>query len=710
MAVENIDFKINALIDAGKAATTLGELRTNLKQLSDLAAEVGPNNVEAFNKITTAAGQTRDRVKDIKESVTALAGTPMERLTNGFGRLRQAIFELDFDKFKQSLLQIKDGALALGTQLAAPFTNAGKALVGLVTGTESLTVAMRALGGAIAATGIGALVIAVGLLIANFDKLKTAGGLIGNTFGAINNVLEKTISYFEKILNQIGLIDTESAKRKKERENDVQGIVNVQKKAAELLKEQYEKEKKAREETRQQVFLSKKEENEAKERYRKEDLAAEAKYYKSLGFLATQRTDEALKSLENRIRQEAKQYGVKVEFGEGIITTKTIPVPEPNFEGMTQDERYQAITDYEKQLINASKNYDEFLVRVKEYAKIYRETALNDAKVQKVNSEIAQQSVQGLAKVKAQYNDLERQNTLDRIELLKQETAEMEKQKKLRSSILGEDSKMTGLVAGRMPTAKLNEQQIKKQTDDELDLIMKGIKAKSDAEVEADRISLENAEKASQSRIDRAVSSEQEKLYYQQQIAFQGVSLANQVNDLIYQSDYQRTTAQLELERNSAAFKAEARKKGLTEEQLYQQKLVETQNEVNRKQFNRNKALQIASAVVNTASAIAQINAQPLVNADISQTLRTTLTALVGAVGAAQIATIASAKYQPDAIPNTPVTPTSGITATETVTPAQFTVGEFKKGQFVDQRVYVVESDVTGIQRKVRVIENRSKF
>ena len=65
--VENIDFKINALIDAGKAATTLGELRTNLRQLSDLAAEVGPNNVEALIKSQQPQVKPEIELKTLKK-------------------------------------------------------------------------------------------------------------------------------------------------------------------------------------------------------------------------------------------------------------------------------------------------------------------------------------------------------------------------------------------------------------------------------------------------------------------------------------------------------------------------------------------------------------------------------------------------------------------------------------------------------------------
>lgn len=53
----------------------------------------------------------------------------------------------------------------------------------------------------------------------------------------------------------------------------------------------------------------------------------------------------------------------------------------------------------------------------------------------------------------------------------------------------------------------------------------------------------------------------------------------------------------------------------------------------------------------------------------------------------------------------------SGANQPTTVSSGQFSgFGEFKPGELEAQRVYVVESDISGVQRRVQVIENRSKF
>ncbi len=66
--------------------------------------------------------------------------------------------------------------------------------------------------------------------------------------------------------------------------------------------------------------------------------------------------------------------------------------------------------------------------------------------------------------------------------------------------------------------------------------------------------------------------------------------------------------------------------------------------EARRVAANNLKTIQTAEAIINTAAAVAQINAHPVVNSDISQVLRTTLTALVSGIGLAQVAKIQSQK------------------------------------------------------------------
>jgi len=77
------------------------------------------------------------------------------------------------------------------------------------------------------------------------------------------------------------------------------------------------------------------------------------------------------------------------------------------------------------------------------------------------------------------------------------------------------------------------------------------------------------------------------------------------------------------------------------------EKQLKKENEIAKKIFKVDKANSIAQVAIQTALGIAQINANPVVNADLSQGLRIALTSMISATGAAQIAAIGSQKYQP---------------------------------------------------------------
>ena len=128
--------------------------------------------------------------------------------------------------------------------------------------------------------------------------------------------------------------------------------------------------------------------------------------------------------------------------------------------------------------------------------------------------------------------------------------------------------------------------------------------------------------------------------------------------------------------------------------------------------FNRNKALGIVNAAINTAAGVTAVLASPTNKIDPTGTLQAVQIAFVIATGLAQIATIASQRFDANSFSsggggNNPSVPAEQAT----VETGQFLdTGEFKAGDPRERRVYVVESDITGIQRKVQVIENRSKF
>jgi len=240
------------------------------------------------------------------------------------------------------------------------------------------------------------------------------------------------------------------------------------------------------------------------------------------------------------------------------------------------------------------------------------------------------------------------------------------------------------------------------------------------------------------------------------QIIQQFADAAIAINDLVNQSENQQLTQQNEARAQStqnqidssyAALEQELAQSNLTEEQKQERRaalqkqnenLVKTSNAVidaeNRKlakkQFDRQKALSIVSALINGAGAVLQGIAQfgpppsPLGIASI---------VAAGIITAAQVAAIASQQFDGGSsgrgtgmnasIPDTSTTSSTQAAAlTQTASTGGFTsfnqsamgtptntagTTGFTSGS---QRVYVLESDITSTQDRVRVLESNSTF
>ncbi len=138
-------------------------------------------------------------------------------------------------------------------------------------------------------------------------------------------------------------------------------------------------------------------------------------------------------------------------------------------------------------------------------------------------------------------------------------------------------------------------------------------------------------------------------------------------------------------------------------------------------QFKLNKSLQIVQAVINTASGVTGALAQTAVLGPIGAGIAAGITA---AAGAAQIAAIAKTKFVPNNIGPAPQKPSQlnyqGInngnndtgnnglaqTGVEFQTEQLLTAG--RQAQQGAMRVYVLESDITSTQQRVRVIESNN--
>lgn len=166
-------------------------LRAQLKSLkADLANATDPQDIERLAK---EAGELTDKIQDANDAANLFASdSPFEQVGNGISSVSQKLLSLDFAgaaqqsklllkasqsiTFKESLTGIK--------QIGTTLLNVGKAL---------LTNPLFLIGGAIIA------------IIANFDKLKKAGGLVGTIFKELGNIITGLEDSFFALTDAIGL-------------------------------------------------------------------------------------------------------------------------------------------------------------------------------------------------------------------------------------------------------------------------------------------------------------------------------------------------------------------------------------------------------------------------------------------------------------------------------------------------------------------------
>ena len=264
--------ELNARVEAG--GLTMRELTKTMKDYQNLAAQAGAESPIGQQAIRNAAN-LKDEIGDLKaqttalssdfvgvdtalkgvetgaaafqgiQSAVALTGVESEALTETMVKLQAAqglvnavsIVANNLNKESILGLQIRNGlekaknfvltgSIAPSLANAAATTAQAGANVGLATATGASTTALKLFRLALIATGIGAIVVAIGLLIANFDKVSAAVMKAYNWFNKLGPGIKITISILFpfigaifgviKALEYFGVVDDEqTAKMKK---------------------------------------------------------------------------------------------------------------------------------------------------------------------------------------------------------------------------------------------------------------------------------------------------------------------------------------------------------------------------------------------------------------------------------------------------------------------------------------------------------------
>jgi hypothetical protein len=215
----------------GKAAEKTKTLKQELRELKNELSS-GSLVGKAFDDAAKKAGQLQERLDDVNQQVKSLANNNAEVALNGFMSLAEgitggfsaaqgamALFGSENEDLQKQLVKIQ-GAMALLNGIQA-INNSLKKEEGLLTAlntakTKVLTFVQTRYAAAVgtstgalklmriagAALGIGLIVAAIGLLIANFDKIKKA---VLNFIPALANVGELFNNVKNAIMDFLGM-------------------------------------------------------------------------------------------------------------------------------------------------------------------------------------------------------------------------------------------------------------------------------------------------------------------------------------------------------------------------------------------------------------------------------------------------------------------------------------------------------------------------
>jgi hypothetical protein len=183
MATEVLELSVKTNI--GQSISSLKELRDAIKAAKDeqiaMANKFGATSQEAKNASQKLA-ELKDRVDDLNDASKGLKGSGFEMLKQGFGQISEGLMNLDFDKVKAGLTGMGSGFTSMAKEAKAAFTG---------------------IKGAIGATGIGLLVIALGTIYAYWDDIKGVVSGLTSEQKRLNAEAEKNVKIAQDNLDII---------------------------------------------------------------------------------------------------------------------------------------------------------------------------------------------------------------------------------------------------------------------------------------------------------------------------------------------------------------------------------------------------------------------------------------------------------------------------------------------------------------------------
>ena len=187
-----LEKRIEIAIDTQKSATSIREFKKAQKELQGILLEIGDDGSKDFERVAVAIGTGNDKVDELNDKIKSLSKAPIENLSAGFKGVKDSLLDLNFEEFNDRVKNLG----VVSKQVS--FKDLNKSLA--ETGKSFLS-----LGKLIATNPFGLLITAVGLVVANFDKLKEVFGPILSQLQIIGDVIGFVTDGFFALTDAIGL-------------------------------------------------------------------------------------------------------------------------------------------------------------------------------------------------------------------------------------------------------------------------------------------------------------------------------------------------------------------------------------------------------------------------------------------------------------------------------------------------------------------------
>ena len=781
--------ELNAKVAAG--GLSMRQLSKVVREYQSIVMQAGEQSPVGQSALRAAAELT-DRMGDVRAQTTALSSDFVGLDTAVMGiQTGAAVFEgvqsaialtgVENEKLMQTMVKLQavqgvansintiavslNKESVLGLQLRTAWEKIYAAAVGTSTG------AMKALRVAMLATGIGALVIGLGLLIANFDKVTKFVQAAYDKFNKLGAGVKIAISVMfpiigvlygiTKALEYFGVIDDETERKTKA--NATRRTKHAQKEADENIKQLKRQQKSISDKYDHEINMAKaagKDTADLEQKKRAEMLKTgraileelkkkkaayeeELAMLKKLGDADSKRAKDLKKSISESRTAEKEQYNENkknkqdMEVAEQEAATKANDRAKERkklrddelaqIKGYLKEVEQYNMTNEERDIAGVQEKFAERLKAARKYYKedspqvqdllVQQMNEENDIRLKYQNEEYAK-TVENNAKKLKEAEDLEKK----KLELYNEAQAIIldEYQLELKNFEDAQRKQVEALSEANKLKQITDEEYLKgmeKLEKDYADKVVDINKKKADKIKEQDKKSLDEKLASVQSMIDAA-----QKILNGLNAINDLVKVAeeNRLNDVKQRAEQQTAVLDQQQQRELA-------QQGLTEQQKqgindkyaqlkYQNQLKAFQEEdkIKRAQFKRDKALRIAQIAIDTASAIVKGIAEfgpPPSPAGIFAI------SAASAIGLAQAAAVGAQQYQGGQMPQAPnvsggvgagaSTFAIGTNTQQTQTQTQQTQTQT---QTVTPVVVLEVNDFNEVANKVAVQEAKSKF